>query len=70
VCADRLGNVLRRHYAAIRHAPKLASASIGVTPRTFQNLLYGNNAPQAHVLIALMAEVDAVRMRSIAWSTN
>ena len=61
VCAERVGTVLRQHFADQRNAPKRMSRRWRFTPRAFQGWLYGENPPAMHNLVALMAECDALK---------
>ena len=61
LCAERVGTVLRQHFADQRNAPKRMSRRWRFTPRAFQGWLYGENPPAMHNLVALMAECDALK---------
>lgn len=61
LCAERVGTVLRRHYADQRNAPKRLARRWRFTPRAFHGWLYGENPPAMHNLVALMAECEPLR---------
>ena len=53
-------DALRAKYGELKHAPKRLAALTGTTPRTAENWLAGQCAPQSAQLIALMAADPAM----------
>jgi hypothetical protein len=58
--ADAVRCALRSSTGFSRHAAKSIAARVGTTPRTVEDWLQGENAPQAAQLIRLIGEFDEV----------
>jgi len=52
---DVVHDVIRRHYAPLKHAAKILARAAGTTPRTAENWLAGSHAPNGEKLLNLMA---------------
>ncbi len=59
--AESVTETLRREYGPLKNATKILSSLAGVSPRTAQNWLDGEHAPQGAPLLNLMANSEAVR---------
>jgi hypothetical protein len=55
-----IGGFLRERFAPLRHAEKLLARSARVSPRTAENWLRGECAPQGEALLNLLAECDGL----------
>lgn len=51
---------LRERFSPLRHAEKLLARAARVSPRTAENWLRGQCAPQGEALLNLMAECDGL----------
>jgi hypothetical protein len=61
-----VGGVLRARFGMLRHAEKLLARVARVSPRTAENWLRGQCAPQGEALLHLMAECDELAAEILA----
>ena len=62
VYGDTVHSVLRREFAPLKHAAEILARLAGSTPRSAENWLSGQCAPQGAHLIRLMARCDALKV--------
>lgn len=63
---DIVWEVLHERFAPLRNASKVLARMVGVSPRTAENWLTRENAPQGEQLLTLMAECDGLAERIMA----